>query len=73
MHSHFDVAVSGFEKGSTLGIGLVYKEDISSNMAVAQLVFRLRSEIRGHTVSKDVKIIENDGSGSYRLSVPPEM
>lgn len=54
------------------GKGWVHKEDFASNVGATQLVSRLRSELRDHTISRDGKIIENDGSGSYRLSVPPD-
>ena len=52
------------------GQGWVHKEDIASNLGAPQLVSRLRSEIRNHTLNKDGKIIESDGSGRYRLSIP---
>ena len=51
--------------------GWVHKIDLSANVSAAQIVSRLRPEIRNQTLTKDGKIIENDGSGSYRLSVPP--
>ena len=54
------------------GTGWVHKEDISLNLAVTQIVSRLRSEIRDHTINKKGNIIENDGAGRYRLSVPPD-
>ncbi|MBW1928581.1 MAG: DEAD/DEAH box helicase [Deltaproteobacteria bacterium] len=53
------------------GQGWVHKEDIASNLGAPQLVSRLRNEIRNHTLNKDGKIIESNGSGSYRLSIPP--
>ncbi|HOJ52502.1 MAG TPA: hypothetical protein PLT64_07840 [Syntrophales bacterium] len=36
-----------------------------------QLVSRLRNELRSLTLKKDGRIIENNGSGCYRLSIPP--
>ncbi|MCK4389300.1 MAG: hypothetical protein KAV83_03555 [Desulfobacterales bacterium] len=42
-----------------------------ASVSAAQLVSRLRCEIRNQTLGKDGKIIENDRSGSSRLSVPP--
>ena len=53
------------------GQGWVHKVDVAKNLSASQLISRLRSEIRNHTLANDGKIIENDGSGSYRLSVPP--
>ncbi len=54
------------------GKGWIHKEDISTNTAVTQLISRLRSELRDYTIKRDGSIIENDGSGYYRLSVPPD-
>jgi helicase len=54
------------------GRGWVHREDLSSEIGVTQLISRLRNELRSLTLTKDGKIIENDGSGSYRLSIPPQ-
>jgi helicase len=54
------------------GRGWVHSEDISSGIGLTQLISRLRSELRSLTLTKDGKIIENDGSGNYRLSIPPQ-
>ena len=51
--------------------GWVHKIDLAKDLGAPQLISRLRSEIRNHTLANDERIIENDGSGSYRLSVPP--
>ncbi|MBW1675430.1 MAG: hypothetical protein JRF30_01045 [Deltaproteobacteria bacterium] len=51
--------------------GWVHKIDLARDLEAPQLISRLRSEIRNHTPTNDGRIIENDGSGSYRLSVPP--
>jgi helicase len=53
------------------GRGWVHKEDLTSDTGATQLISRLRNELRNLTLTKDGKIIENDGSGSYRLSIPP--
>ena len=52
--------------------GWVHKIDLAKDLGVPQLISRLRSEIRNHTLGNDGQIIENDGSGSYRLSLPPD-
>lgn len=51
--------------------GWVHKDEITSNLSAPQLISRLRSEIRNHTLNKDGKFIESDGTGHYRLSIPP--
>ncbi|HOI15501.1 MAG TPA: hypothetical protein PK036_04090, partial [Geobacteraceae bacterium] len=53
------------------GRGWVHREDLTPGMGATQLVSRLRNELRSLTLKKDGKIIENDGSGCYRLSIPP--
>ena len=52
--------------------GWVHKIDLARDLGAPQLISRLRSEIRNHTHANDGQIIENDGSGSYCLSVPPD-
>ncbi len=54
------------------GKGWVHKQDLTSDIGSTQLIARLRNELRNLTLAKDGKIIENDGSGSYRLSIPPQ-
>ena len=50
----------------------MHKMDLAKNLGVSQLTSKLRSEIQNQTLDNDGKIIESDGSGSYRLSVPPD-
>ncbi len=54
------------------GRGWVHREDLTSGIGTTQLISRVRNELISLTLTKDVKIIENDGSGSYRLSIPPQ-
>ena len=54
------------------GRGWVHREDFASRTGATQLISRLRNELRSLTLAKDGKIIENDGSGNYRLSIPPQ-
>lgn len=54
------------------GKGWIHKEDFASGVEATQFISRLRNEIRSLTLKKDGNIIENDGSGSYRLSIPPQ-
>ncbi len=54
------------------GQGWVHKEEFEFNNSPSQNVSRLRGELRNHTLKRDGSIIENDRSGSYRLSIPPE-
>ena len=54
------------------GHGWVHREDFASGTGSTQLISRLRNELRSLTLTKDGKIIENDGSGNYRLSIPPQ-
>lgn len=54
------------------GRGWVHREDFASGTGATQFISRLRNELRSLTLSKDGKIIENDGSGNYRLSIPPQ-
>ncbi len=54
------------------GRGWVHWEDFASRTGATQLISRLRNELRSLTLTKDGKIIENDGSGNYRLSIPPQ-
>ena len=54
------------------GHGWVHREDFASGTGATQLISRLRNELRSLTLAKDGKIIENDGSGNYRLSIPPQ-
>jgi helicase len=54
------------------GCGWVHREDFASGVETTQFISRLRNEIRSLTLAKDGTIIENDGSGSYRLSIPPQ-
>lgn len=54
------------------GHGWVHWEDFASRTGATQLISRLRNELRSLTLTKDGKIIENDGSGNYRLSIPPQ-
>ena len=50
----------------------MHKEEFEFNNGPSQNVSRLRGELRNHTLKRDGSIIENDRSGSYRLSIPPE-
>ncbi|RLG23795.1 hypothetical protein DRN85_08695 [Methanosarcinales archaeon] len=50
----------------------MHKEEFEFNNSPSQNVSRLRGELRNHTLKRDGSIIENDRSGSYRLSIPPE-
>ncbi len=54
------------------GHGWVHREDFASRTGATQLISRLRNELRSLTLAKDGKIIENDKSGNYRLSIPPQ-
>jgi helicase len=54
------------------GRGWVHREDFASRTGATQFISRLRNELRSLTLAKDGKIIENDGSGNYRLSMPPQ-
>jgi len=54
------------------GRGWVHREDFASGTGATQFISRLRNELRSLTLSKDGKIIENDGAGNYRLSIPPQ-
>ena len=54
------------------GHGWVHWEDFASGTGSTQLISRLRNELRSLTLAKDGKIIENDRSGNYRLSIPPQ-
>jgi helicase len=54
------------------GRGWVHREDFASGTGSTQLISRLRNELRSLTLAKDGKIIENDKSGNYRLSIPPQ-
>jgi replicative superfamily II helicase len=54
------------------GKGWIHKEDMTPRIEAAQLISRLRTELRSFTLAKNSKIIENDGSGCYRLSIPPQ-
>ena len=54
------------------GQGWVHKEEFEFNNSPSQNVSRPRGELRNHTLKRDGSIIENDRSGSYRLSIPPE-
>jgi len=54
------------------GRGWVHREDFSAGAGTTQFISRLRNELRSLTLKKDGKIIENDGAGSYRLSIPPQ-
>ncbi len=54
------------------GQGWIHKEDMTPRIEAAQLISRLRTELRSFTLGKNSKIIENDGSGCYRLSIPPQ-
>ena len=52
--------------------GKTFVGEIAAIKSVTQLISRLRSELRDYTIKRDGSIIENDGSGYYRLSVPPD-
>ena len=54
------------------GRGWIHREDFTSGIGTTQLVSRLRNELRSLTLAKDGKIIENDNTGNYRLSIPPQ-
>lgn len=54
------------------GHGWIHREDFASGTGATQLISRLRNELRSLTLAKDGKIIENDKSGNYRLSIPPQ-
>ena len=54
------------------GRGWVHREDFASRTGATQFISRLRNELRSLTLAKDGKIIENDGAGNYRLSIPPQ-
>jgi len=53
------------------GTGWLPSEEIARDSAW-QNVSRLRKEIKHFVLDENKPIIENDGNGSYRLSVPPE-
>ena len=52
-------------------LGWLYTSDMGIKGNIHQAILRLRTELRDHITNTDVTV-ENDGHGSYRLSVPPD-
>lgn len=54
------------------GVGWVDREKIGDSQSASQRISRLRAELGPYTLKKDGSIIENDRTGRYRLSIPPQ-